>query len=131
MLVADLVTRALRRLGVVAADEPATADQIDNGVNTLNDMLHSWAARGVNLAHVDYAPSDRMRTARSLDLHIQRLLQSELMEYGVPNPDANEADHSWRVIQAAYWVSDDTVASFDGALTETPTKRLRGRIYVG
>jgi hypothetical protein len=37
----DIVEAAYRKLGVVASDEPMTADQGENGINTLNlSLIH-------------------------------------------------------------------------------------------
>lgn len=43
MIARDMVTAALRKIGVVAGDEPSTADQVANGVTALTLMLRSWS----------------------------------------------------------------------------------------
>ena len=40
----DLITRALRLIGVVAEGEPVSADQGQTGLDGLNDMIDSWNA---------------------------------------------------------------------------------------
>lgn len=45
----DLITDALRKIGVVAEDEPMTADQAANGLRAWNRLLKSWQNRGYNL----------------------------------------------------------------------------------
>jgi len=44
-----LVTDALRKIGVVAYDEPMTADQGDGGLRAFNRMLKGWQNKGLNL----------------------------------------------------------------------------------
>jgi hypothetical protein len=44
-----IVTAALRKIGVVAADEPASGDAITEGIAALNRLLKSLQNRGVNL----------------------------------------------------------------------------------
>lgn len=47
--VRDIVSDALRKIGVVAEGEPPNADQIATGMRDLNRMLKSWQNRGYNL----------------------------------------------------------------------------------
>lgn len=47
----DVVRRALVLIGVIEAGESASAGEMKDGVDALNDMLHGWAAEGVDLAH--------------------------------------------------------------------------------
>jgi hypothetical protein len=42
----DLITAALRKIGVVAEGEQANADQIETGLRTLDRMLKAWQNRG-------------------------------------------------------------------------------------
>lgn len=44
-----LVEDAHRKIGVVAFDEPMTADQANNGVRALNRMLKGWQNKGYSL----------------------------------------------------------------------------------
>lgn len=43
MLASDLIARALRTVGALPAGEPADANDIKNGLDTLNDMLDQWS----------------------------------------------------------------------------------------
>lgn len=45
----EICTDALRKAGVVAHDDPATADEIDTAKRGLNRMLKAWQNRGHNL----------------------------------------------------------------------------------
>lgn len=54
----DIVERAFRKLGIVASDEAMTADQADNGINALNDMMHGWLLDGIDIGHADLELAD-------------------------------------------------------------------------
>ena len=54
----DIVERAFRKIGVVATDEPMTADQAAVGLDALNMMMHGWKAQGVDISHADLALAD-------------------------------------------------------------------------
>ncbi len=57
--VADIVTRALRRLRIVGAEDSPSAADMALGISALNDMLRSWPAQGVDiLQQADYASTD-------------------------------------------------------------------------
>jgi hypothetical protein len=47
LLVSDLVTDAMQELGVLAAGERPTGQELQDGIRALNWMLKSWQARGV------------------------------------------------------------------------------------
>lgn len=54
----DIVERAYRKIGVVASDEPMTADQAENGINALNMMMHGWLLDGIDIGHIDLELAD-------------------------------------------------------------------------
>lgn len=45
----EICTDALRKAGIVAHDDPATADEIDTAKRSLNRMVKAWQTKGVNL----------------------------------------------------------------------------------
>ncbi len=45
----DMIADALRKIGVVAQDEPMTADQSAHGLRAWNRLLKSWQNRGYSL----------------------------------------------------------------------------------
>jgi len=49
MTARDMVTQAMREIGVIASGEQPTADEISDGIVRLNSMLKAWAAKGLNL----------------------------------------------------------------------------------
>lgn len=54
----DIVTRAYRKIGVVASDEPMTADQGQIGEDALNMMMHGLVLDGIDVAWTDAALAD-------------------------------------------------------------------------
>jgi hypothetical protein len=49
MTVNDLVTRALQLAGVVGMTRAPSAAEMNDGIDTLNEMLASWAIDGMDL----------------------------------------------------------------------------------
>jgi hypothetical protein len=49
MTARDMVTQAMREIGVIASGEQPTADEMADGILRLNSMLKAWAAKGLNL----------------------------------------------------------------------------------
>jgi hypothetical protein len=45
----DMITQAMRELGVSGSGESATAEELEDGRVRLNSMLRSWMAKGLNL----------------------------------------------------------------------------------
>jgi hypothetical protein len=81
--VRDIVTDALRKIGVVAEGEPPNADQIAAGMRALNRMLKGWQNRGYNLWTVAQmtvalttAPTVTLDPARPVQVLAARLRRS-------------------------------------------------------
>ena len=49
MTIAELVTRALQLAGVVGMNRAPSAAEMDDGIDSLNEMLFSWALDGLDL----------------------------------------------------------------------------------
>lgn len=56
----DIITRALRKIRVLASGESPTSEEADDCLNALNDMLVGWAINGIDLAHTDLALTDTL-----------------------------------------------------------------------
>lgn len=56
----DIITSALRRIRIVSlgANETPSAEEASHCLAALNDMMHGWAAQGVDLKHSDLALGD-------------------------------------------------------------------------
>lgn len=84
----DLIADALRKIGVVAEDEPMTADQAANGLRAWNRLLKSWQNRGYNLWTVATL-SIPLTTAASYTMSPVRpirILNARLVRDGIETP---------------------------------------------
>lgn len=105
MLTGDLVTMAMRKIGVLAHDEAATSEMVATGLDALNLMLHGWKLRGVDLTHTDLEQGDTFPLADEYNEGVVYNLASRLSpDYGMPA--SFDADDWFRAIQAAYMVID-------------------------
>ena len=66
----DVVTRALKRIGVLAAGETADADTAQDALKTLNQMLAGWELHGIRLNPPTYILTDLMQVP---DAHIEAI----------------------------------------------------------
>lgn len=121
MNASEIVTRALRRIRVVAKDEAPDADDMAEGVKALNSMMFGWKAHGVDVEHVELEPADAMTIGTEYEQAVIDLLAARLgPEYNEPYPDA---DYAWRMLQARFLVLDEV--EIDTPLTRLPTQRIR------
>lgn len=58
--VAELVTRALKLAGICGDGSAPSAEDMQNGVDTLNEMLFSWPNEGMDVGHVLSAAADTL-----------------------------------------------------------------------
>jgi hypothetical protein len=49
MIVSDLITTSMRKLGLVAANNPVSPYELQNGLSALQSMLRSWAGEMMNV----------------------------------------------------------------------------------
>jgi hypothetical protein len=120
-LMSEIATDALRKIGVVAEDEQASADSIANAVRTLNQMLHGWKLRGVDLTY-STLPAD---ATFPLDPEFEEGTVYVLAGRLSPNfqsPASFDADDWFRTIQAAYMVIED--AEIPRTLRRTSSQTL-------
>lgn len=121
----DIVTSALRQIQVLGARDPVDSDDMTIGLERLNDMLASWAGRGVDTGHY---PLDEGQTFPLEERHVRgvkALLAREIAPdfgVGVPEHVAEAAFDGWIALQAEYIVPPD--ASFDNGLVRVPSRRL-------
>lgn len=76
----NLCTDALRKIGVIAADTNATADEIATALTALDRMLKAWQNRGFNLWQQD-AMSLPATTAATYALTSPRPLEVQSVRY--------------------------------------------------
>ena len=58
MTVSEIVEAAFRKIGLKAADEALTADQLAHGASALSMMLAAWRLEGVDIPVYSFAPGD-------------------------------------------------------------------------
>lgn len=110
----DIVERAFRKLGVVASDEPMTADQAANGIDALNMMMHGWLLDGIDIGHTDLELADVFTMEPQFEEGCVYLLAERLSpDYAAP---ANFSTSDFRKrLSAAYLIIPDT--KFDRTMT--------------
>lgn len=115
---AECVTRALRRIGVVAADEPATAEQMQAGLDALNEIGQSFRLHGVMFDMPMLGPGTPLPFAPACTAPFQAILAARLAEdYGLPAADPSL---HWAAMAAHYY----EVPQVDlRELTLTPSQR--------
>lgn len=99
----DIINRAYRKINISGAGETLDAEMADEGLDALNDMLHGWKLRGVDLLHTDLGLTDPFPLAAEFREGTYYVLASRLS----PNyqiPPSFDPDKWFRAIQAAYLV---------------------------
>lgn len=122
--VSKIIDRAFRKIAVRAEDEALTADQLQAGLDALNEMLTAWQLQGVNVSIYDMRASDQFPLAPRFEEGVIYMLAARLSaEYVAPlNFDP---DMFMRQVQANLITMP--TSTLDGMLTETTTQRvLRG-----
>jgi hypothetical protein len=124
----DIVSRAYRKLGVVAEDEPMTADQGESGITALNMMIHQWKLRGIAITYSDLTLVDAFPLLPQFEEGTVYLLASRLAPDN-SKPLEFDADDWFRAIQASYLVIEPAV--MPSALTRTSSQFRGIRSYEG
>ena len=115
----DIVGRALRKLRVVAIDEPMTADELADGLQQLNSLMHGLKAWGADLSYSDLAASDAFPLGPEFEEGMVYMLAGRLSpDYNAPAGSGREFK---RLIQAAYMVIP--AVTIDTAIRYTPSQR--------
>ena len=118
--VSKIIERAFRKLGVKAEDEALTADQLQSGLDALNELVTGWQLHGINVSIYDMSPSDQFPLAPRFEEGTIYMLASRLSpEYVVP--DDFDYDGFLRLVQAQFVVVPSS--SVEGMLTETTSQR--------
>lgn len=111
--VSDIIDRALRKITVIAHDDPATAEDAANALEALNGMLAEWKLRGVDISHADLALTDAFPLGNEYRDGVVYMLGARLSpDYSLP--PFFDADDFFRVIQTAYYVPQE--AEMDDAI---------------
>lgn len=102
----EIIARALRRIGVAAADEPPTGDQMQSGLDAINEIGSSFRLHGVMFDMPWMGANSTLPFDAPCLLPFQTVLAARLAEeYGVPGPDPSEG---WRQLAAYYYVMPES-----------------------
>lgn len=103
----QIITRALRRIRVIAAGETPDADMASDGLEVMNDMMSAWNAEGILYAHSALTLDSNVNVPDEQLAFVRDLLGEQLSEeYGVAlGPVAQRAISTARqAMQAAYFI---------------------------
>lgn len=121
----DIVERAYRKIGVVASDEPMTADQAAIGIDALNMMMAALELDGIDVAWSDADISEQFAMEPKFHEGLVYMLASRLApDFTVPGFDPSTFK---RGLQAAYLIVPD--AHIDRALLRTGGSLRWGRSW--
>lgn len=82
-----VVSTALRKAGILAAGQTASAEELDDGLETLNDMMNAWSLDGIDIGWSDVALADTLPVPDEYLRCIKYSLAVELCsEYGKQAP---------------------------------------------
>lgn len=112
----EVITGTLRKLRVYAAGETPTAEDMDDCLVSLNEMLASWRNDGIDLSHVTLALSDTLDVPDDHLVTVKLSLAEHIGgEYGaeLSATDAAVAERGRMALRAAYF----TIAKLD---TDSP-----------
>lgn len=120
--VSKVVARAFRKNGMSGVGDTLTADEIAEGVDTLNAMMHGWKLRGVDIIHTDVSATDTFPLANEYLEGAIYLLAARLSpDYSIP--PSFDADDWFRTFQAAYSTLPE--ADMPAALYQMPSQNDR------
>lgn len=120
--VLEIVTRAFRKLDVSGVGDVLQADEIAEGVDALNGMMHAWKLRSVDLEHTDLAAEDDFSLGPEFEEGTIYLL-AERLSPNYSRPRTFDADEWFRSIQAVY--ARDRAVVIPSALLRMPSQRRR------
>lgn len=127
--VEQIVSRAFRKMGVSGTGNALTDEEIAEGVDALNMMIHAWRLEGVELSWTDQAATEVFSLPSEYHEGVVYLLASRLSpDYQVP-PSFN-ADTWFRSIQA--WDFSIGEADIPGGISRLPSQYdnpKRSRLY--
>ncbi len=118
----QVINRAFRRINVLAAQEAVNANEMTDALETLNDMMFNFTAKGIQYVHVQLAQGDTVNVPDEQVRNVVNLLCDDLADdYGVNiTPDLREDIRNSKLeLQNCYMVINPAV----------PDKAIRSRRY--
>lgn len=100
----DIVTRALRRINVIAPDESPDDSTAQSALDALNDMIGSWPSQGLSIAETNFPLDQRYNGALVAMLGV-RIAE----DYGKSAGPMlmKDARDGWHALQAAFAPNPD------------------------
>lgn len=118
----EIVSRAYRKVGILAHGVELTADEIADGVDALNAMIHGWKLRAADTSHTNLAATDTFPLGPEYEEGTVYLLASRLApDYSIPQ--AFDADDWFRTFQAA--LHTPLTVAMPKSLTQMPSQFRR------
>lgn len=121
-----VITEALREIGVVGDGQPLTASQSQQGLDRLNDLLHSLNLDGTEYAHKDIALADNLNLEQDETLACIYWLANHLSPRFAIQPPAfviSEGEKGRRLLQARYAILEEVPVE-GGLLRMAATRRF-------
>ncbi len=122
----DVVIGGIKQTGVLRLGGVPTNAEVSDGLDTCNDMMHSWKSQGVDTEHTT---KTLLETFPLADMHlsgVKALLAIKLCGVNGAEPTAAtiiDAKMGWAALQAAYIEAPENPVIDDG-LTATPGQRF-------
>lgn len=123
----DVIKRAMRRIGVIAAGEDPSAEEAADALRELNGMMTNFPREGIDYAHSWLSLTDVLTIDDGLCDYVGDCLAKRIAtEYGRPiGPDIEEAaDTGRRMLQAAF--KSPRGADIDYAISRPGNTRYLG-----
>ncbi len=120
----DIVKGALKSIGVTAGDEEPSAEDMADGLTSLNDMIASWAMKGIHTGAPILAENDPFPFEDGHVAGVKAMLAEYVADdYGktVPPNIAKRAVRGWQAIYADYTAIEPL--RIDCGLTVLPSQR--------
>lgn len=116
----QIIERAARRINVLAAQEALDANEMNDALQILNDMLFNFTAKGIEYVHAQLAQGDTLNVPDEQVRNVIMMLCDDLADdFGMPiTPDLREDIRQARLeLQNCYMVINPAV----------PDKAIRSR----
>lgn len=121
---AEIVVGALRAIAVIDVGEAASAEDMADGLTALNDMIASWAMKGIHTGAPILAVNDPFPFEDGHVAGVKAMLAEYIADdYGkaLPPNVAKRAIRGWQAIYADYTAIEPL--RIDCGLTVLPSQR--------
>ncbi len=103
----QVITRAMRRIKKLAAEETMDASDLADGLVTMNGVMHGFGPRGIYYVHSDLVATTTVNMPDELiDSLVWMIADALAPEYGYEFTarDQGSIIDAKNMLQAAYWV---------------------------